>query len=408
VKGTIERYLQLFFRLQLAQWENYAAGAKHDLAALDGEIYACLRDGELSAGDLTAETLIFWGVRRRGLVDRDPAVSRLRNRLDDWDNYLGGLLPVDPAERRRLLAERMRPDVLQLMQLRDRLAREQGFPSYPELVLQTEGLDPGWVRQTVADYLHRHLDEARELIATNKIQWATWFTDLEQLGNIQLRLEAEAISQQLLEQLGLADALRCISLQVREDGLAGYTGVIRPRSDVRILIRPVTSLSRLITLCHELGHAVCHALNQAKGLAQTWTASYDEAMAVLLEQIGVQLLLPEDMQRQARQIALLENVRCAISFLFELELWRQPHRAEELYLEHYGQLGLELGNPLLWALDSFRSIDPVYIQNYVLGAVLAERTIDRLADLYGNDYRAWGEGLRERYAAGAYSRRDEQ
>ncbi len=43
--------------------------------------------------------------------------------------------------------------------------------------------------------------------------------------------------------------------------------------------------------------------------------------------------------------------------------------------------------------DSFRSIDPVYIHNYVIGATLAQKLIDYLSQLYSNDYEAWGKWL---------------
>jgi len=397
-----QRYLQLFFDLQLAQWQNYAEDAERNLTAIDDAIYTCL----LAVGESTAltgrEAAIWRSIRQRGLVDKQPAVSRLRNRLDDWDNYSPGLPPVGgaPTERRLLLAATMQPDVLELMQLRSSLARQMGYASYPELVLQAEELDLQGTRRLVSAYLEQHLGPARELVRELQINWSSWFTDLSRLGQMPVVAEAEALAAHLLGRLGLADALPRLDWRVNSDGLAGYTGVLEPGRDVRILIRPIRSLEELRTFCHELGHACCHALNVATGLCQTWTASYDEAMAVLLEQIGLRLLLPEAALEQAGQIGLLENVRCAISFLFELDLWEQPEQADTLYRQHYGQLVPDVGNPLLWALDSFRSIDPLYIQNYVLGAVIAEKVMNRLEQVHGRDYRLWGQELRALFVDG--------
>lgn len=42
---------------------------------------------------------------------------------------------------------------------------------------------------------------------------------------------------------------------------------------------------------------------------------------------------------------------------------------------------------------SSRSIDPVYIHNYVIGAILAQKLIDYLSKMYSNDYKAWGKWL---------------
>ncbi len=397
-----QRYLELFFDLQRAQWENYAEGAGHDLTAIDDTVYTCL----LNAGesiDSTGRAAVIWhSIQRRGLVDKHPAVSLLRNRLDDWDNYSLGLPPAGeaPAERRLLLAARMQPDVLRLMQLRNSLAQQMGYVSYPELVMQSEELELQAARQLVSEYLQRHLDRARQLVREQQITWSNWFSDLSRLGQLPFIADAEVLTADLLGRLGLADALSSLSLRVNSGGLAGYTGVLAPGRDLRMLLRPIRSLAELRTFCHELGHACCHALNRATGLCQTWTASYDEAMAVLLEQIGLQMLLPEAALEQARRIALLENVRCAISFLFELELWERPARAETLYDQHYGQLGLDVGNPVVWALDSFRSIDPVYIQNYVLGALIAEKVMHRLEQVHGRDYRHWGQELRALFVDG--------
>ncbi|MHB8108123.1 MAG: hypothetical protein ACYDH4_11960, partial [Candidatus Cryosericum sp.] len=68
-----------------------------------------------------------------------------------------------------------------------------------------------------------------------------------------------------------------------------------------------------------------------------------------------------------RDIQLLEAVRCAISARFELDLWNSPDTAPQLYTKWYGQLVKESFDPALWALDSFRSIDPMSVFSYVIG-----------------------------------------
>lgn len=395
------RYLQLFFRLQLAQWENYAQQGRHDLCQVDADIYSALLAADTPEDCSKREAAVWSSIRRRGLVDKHPAVARLRNRLDDWDNYLSPLpLPELPElERRNILATRMQADVLELLRLRTQLAKQQG-ELYPDLVMQSEDLDLAWVEQSVAAYLEQNLDSARRLIAAHKISWDSWFSDLARLGALPLATDTQKLVTELLGELGLDDALPLIALQIKANGLAGYVGVIQPGEDVRVLTRPAHSLSALLTLCHELGHACCHALNQSDGLYQTWTSSYDEAMAMLFERIGMRISLSESDRERASQLTLLENVRCAISFLFELDIWRQPDRAEELYLAHYGKLGLDLGDPSLWVLDSFRSIDPVYVHNYVLGSILAEQVLTQLRKVHGNDYLLWGQELRTLYADG--------
>lgn len=92
-------------------------------------------------------------------------------------------------------------------------------------------------------------------------------------------------------------------------------------------------------------------------------------------------------------IQLLEYTRCAISSLFEFELWENPENAESLYIKHYSKLGFKINNGSMWAIDSFRSIDPVYIHNYVIGNILAEQLYKYLLNKFSYNYREWGMWL---------------
>jgi len=126
------------------------------------------------------------------------------------------------------------------------------------------------------------------------------------------------------------------------------------------------------------------------------------ATLVLLDQAG---------QEVAREESVQMHTRLAISALFEFALWEHPEEAESLYTQHYRQLGgkvLDGGvcvvggrvfDPSLWAFDTLRSIDPVYIHNYVIGAVVAEKTIEFLKDEYGANFQTWGKWLESNYFA---------
>jgi len=177
----------------------------------------------------------------------------------------------------------------------------------------------------------------------------------------------------------------------------GYAGVLSVPDDIRILVSPIESLGNLLTLFHELGHAVTHSLNREEGLFKTWTAVYDESMAVVIEHIAATILLDKDSYEAAREIFVLESTRYAISFLFELSLWEHPQEAEKLYSQYYSRLGVDISDPSLWVLDTFRSIDPVYIHNLVIGAVVAKKTIELLKDEYGHNFQAWGKWLKKHY-----------
>jgi hypothetical protein len=203
----------------------------------------------------------------------------------------------------------------------------------------------------------------------------------------------------MLECLGFERLQEAIPITVQEQAIEGYAGILSVPHDIRILVRPISSLNRWLTLFHELGHALAHALNAQPGIFKTWTSVHDESMAVVIEHIAASVLLDQANRESARALSILENTRCAISALFEFELWEHPEAAERLYLRHYAQLGLPIASPEVWALDSFRSLDPVYVQNYVIGDLVADKTINLLDREYGRNSRQWGRWLLRNYYA---------
>lgn len=393
-----KEYLKLFFQQACLQWEIYACEAAHDLAPLDRQLYHLIKDNQQPPEFSGRKREIWHKIVTRSLVDRHPDVAHLRNRLDNWDNYLDEAhadLTTDTA--RSLLAQRMRPDVLQLIELRNQLAQRYGFLSYAELALNCEDLESRTVLEAVKDYLYSHLERARTLVQEHRMTWETWFQIIDTIGDIQFEYQPQTLMKELLNQLGLEDLHQHIKLVVRERGLAGYTGCLAVPDDIRILLRENHSLHGVKTLFHELGHAVYHAANREQGLYVTWSYTEDEVMAVVFECIGIEIMLGTEQAKAVESISLLENVRCAISTLFEHDLWHQPSAAETLYLKHYSKLGMPIVDPGIWALDSFRSIDPVYIHSYVLGAQIAERTLSYLREEYGDCYHKWGQWLRQNY-----------
>ena len=189
----------------------------------------------------------------------------------------------------------------------------------------------------------------------------------------------------LLEILGFTEIKNKIRIDYRQDGFSGYATELS-LNDIRIAVEPIESLDSLRTLFHELGHAVLYSLNSEEGLFRILPASLDESMAVVFEYIAPILLLHGDDKEKTYELMTLEYTRCAISALFEFDLWKEPSNAEKLFEEHYSKLGLKIYDPSIWAYDSVRSIDPVYIHNYVIGASIAEKLIEYLNGLYSNDY----------------------
>jgi hypothetical protein len=413
-----QTYTNLIWDLRLLQWSNYFEGGVHDLSLLDSQFFMLAKQflsryaSAFTPTDRQSE--IVRTLLSRDLVDKNPAAAKLRNRLDDWNNYRdddsasASSATSSTTDRRLALARKMRSDVLDLMYIRNGLAKDQGYHSYPDLVLATEELNRERLIKMLHDFLDANLPHAQHLIKKYDIHWESWFSDLNRIAPLAesfpgtsapapspaFPFDPSTAINRFLELLGLTDARSKIKIAFQDHGFAGMTSEVAP-GDIRVMVEPIASLAGFKVLFHELGHALTYCFNQEQDLFRILPASYDEAMAVVIEYFAPRLLLGPTLQKKAAEIDVLEHTRCAISALFELELWESPapKQPEELYLKHYGRLGVQIDHPELWALDSFRSIDPVYIHNYVIGAVLAPRLYDFLLQSFGDDYHSWGRWL---------------
>lgn len=390
-------YMEKYWAIQRLQWDNYFEDGNNDLSKIDAEIYniAVRFRGKITAEDRKSQ--IARGLINRDCADKNPVTSHLRNRIDNLENYNEDI----PEEIRRdrysyklALAGKMRNDVMSLMLSRNKLAQEIGYCSYPELVLAAEELDKSKLICLLNRYLDKNLSKTLELIKKYDITWESWFSDLNRIGKTSIKYSPVELMDKLLEKLGLNGAKNRIKVYLKEEGHNGFAAAISP-VDVRIVVAPIESLNNLKVLFHEIGHAVLYSLNKEGGLYKTFPASFDEAMAVIIETIAPLVLLDEWSQERINDVIVLENTRCAISALYEFDLWENPDMAEELYFKHYSRFGIEIKNPEIWASDTFRSLDAVYIHSYVIGAELAQKTIEYLNTKYTNNYRDWGNWLFE-------------
>lgn len=388
-------YMEKYWNLQLYQWCNYFDQRDYDLSAIDNEIYDIVTRYHSLINPIDRKSKIACLIIERDLVDKNPAVANLRNYIDNQDNYNYDISPevkMNKYDYKLELALRMKTDVLNLIYARSDLAKGLGFRSYPELVLTTEEIDKSKLVALLNKYIDDNLPQVLNLIKKYNIKWESWRSDLKRMGLDVNKYQPIELVNRLLEILGLDDAKNLIQIRYKEHGFSGVASEVLP-GDIRIVVEPINSLSNLKTLFHEVGHAISYHFNKETGLYKILPASQDEAMAVVIEQIAPKLLLDIHEQEIFAEIELLENTRCAISALFEFELWDNPMQAEELYIKHYSKLGFKINHPSIWASDTFRSIDPVYIHNYVIGAELAKHLDEYLLKNYSNNYKEWGKWL---------------
>lgn len=389
------RYLARYWELQKQQWCNYFDESSYDLSKLDNEMYklVCLYSDKIKVSDRKSQIANLF--IRRELVDKNPHVSQLRNRIDCLENYSENIpkeIREDNCKYKLEMARKMKKDVLSLMDMRNSLAIDSKYNSYVDLVLITEEIDKKKLIKLLNDFLDKNLYKAKEIIKKYNITFEDWFSDLDKIGKISDKYNPAILIEKLLEILGFIEVKNKIRIDYRQDGFSGYATELS-LNDIRIAVEPIESLDSLRTLFHELGHGVLYSLNGEEGLFRILPASLDESMAVAFEYIAATLLLHGDDKEKIYDLMTLEYTRCAISALFEFDLWEEPNKAEELYEKYYSKLGLKIDDCNIWAYDSFRSIDPVYIHNYVIGATLAQKLIDYLSQIYSNDYEAWGKWL---------------
>ena len=156
--------MELFWRRQRHQWENYVHGSGHDLCVVDGEIYELVRSARDQRCPSGRRGEVLKAVVTREVVDKHPEVARLRNRLDDWGNYAPGGTGAESQgswKHRLALASRMQ------------LAQELGYPSYID---SFRSIDPVYVHNyVVADRVaERTIEYLEDEYGDQVERWGGW------------------------------------------------------------------------------------------------------------------------------------------------------------------------------------------------------------------------------------------
>ncbi|MBU3130159.1 hypothetical protein [Clostridium tagluense] len=389
-------YMNKYWKIQRAQWCNYFENENYNLSQIDAEIYDTVKLFNKEVQPIDRKSKIASLLMQKDLVDKEPLVSEIRNRIDNLDNYSDNIsedIKADRYQYKLALSYKMKDDVKKLMNTRNALSKQMGFDSYPELVLITDEIDKDNLVHSLNGFLESNLPKAIEIIKKYNIKWETWFSDLSRIGVTKNQYNPIELVNQLLKTFGFDEIKGKIQISFMEKGYAGCASELSP-NDIRIVVEPIKSLNNLRTLFHEMGHAILYSLNKEEGIYKILPPSHDEAMAVVIEYIAPMLLILNKTDREKIfEIMTLEYTRCAISSLYEFDLWQNPEIAEELYIKHYSKLGIEINNPSMWASDTFRSIDPVYVHNYVIGAILAEKIFTYLQSENSCNYKEWDAWL---------------
>ncbi len=388
--GTFEqRYLEIRKQLFVAHWDLYAQGRSARLGGVSAAMYELAN--EVTSRNLPAgrRSDILIRVLTRELVDAHPEVSALVNRITT-----GRGDQSDGEESIAAAALAAESDVVEVMRLRNALARTHGADDYAHFVMTLVGLDLSRVRALVDD-IHRDslLAVRRGSRGTSQIHHDRRRTP----GASETPAEGPVEAGRLLAALGLADLAPRISWHVADHGFP-YDCPVSVPDDIRVLLPKTNTLDQLTGVFHELGHAVMHVANEQSGMLTTWNELWDESMAMTMQRIGTTLRFDAETADALRRVEDRERLRLSTSFLFELDVIADPGRARELFTRWYEPLG-RVERPAEWALDTFRVEDPVHVYTFVVGEIVADAVIHFLLDRFGRDYQHWGPWLRAHFYA---------
>lgn len=386
-----KKLVELLGKQKLYLWDNYALNKNRNLSEVYQAIYNLLKNIVPDNFFQGRKKDFFKRLYYKLIIENDPEIAFLKNKLDNNDNY-NKQLDKNDINYKLKIAKRKREDIFQLMDLRNFKSRNLGFKSYPDFHFYYEELDKKNVIKVVKDYLEDNIDKANDLIKKYELTWENWFKILRNIGNIDNQ-EPSYHFNCLLKKLDLKINSKGIKFKTKKDGISGMTFNILIPEDIRILSKPITSPMTCRVFFHECGHAINYATTNGEGIYNIYTPFHDEAIAIIFENIGIKLCMDEKEQKIAEEVKFLESIRCSISFLFEMELWENHDKAETLYKKFQSLLEMKPNKKEMWALDSFRYIDPVYIQNYVLGEIYANKIVNSLKNRYDDDYNRWGQKI---------------
>ena len=311
------------------------------------------------------------------------------------------------AEASAALADRMR----ELLEVSNALHRQMGYAGTVEGRLEQSGLErkevEAWLdeleRATREPYAEL-LERARTDLGVERVE--AWDLDywLEQAGSYPAQAfpKAEAVSR-------LKDAMRgwgldpdALPVTIEEANLsnAGWNIPIRIPADVRLVLNPTDGFPFYSTLFHEYGHAL-----HESGIAQevgTFRSDrpgqFGEGMAATVERIcgmrawqGRAAGLDEATMARAEQVERWRKIRRLRSLIaknrFHYAAFDDPAADLDALEARLSEdlLGVPGPERPLWADDMFLAQPQIYVQNYLLGEMVAAQVWETLRARFAPD-----------------------
>jgi Zn-dependent M32 family carboxypeptidase len=203
------------------------------------------------------------------------------------------------------------------------------------------------------------------------------------------------ITKKLADNLGYDLERLPVQMQVADLSFAGAAYPILYGKEVKILANRYSGIFFFDRLLHATGHALHYSMMNEPSflLRNNYAEPFDEGLAQVM---ALRLYRPEvetelfGLTREQAQVVaetsrwktLFELRRTMADSLFEFEAYAEPDQdLAALYNRiHAKYLGVDMHAAALWAYNPMYGSDPIYLQSYVVGDMIAHQishTIDR-------------------------------
>lgn len=374
-------YLELYYQLNRCYWNEIVLNSKRECDPLERQLHILAKSLKINSpkNDYKRTHIV-----DRALVDYHPDIVAMSNFLSRKENYLTD---------QEIDIEKMSTDYLLLMALRDRLAVKQNYSSYVSMVLKLEGLKFKHLHGCLNKWLDQQIETSKALISKYSLSLDHWYSGLRQIN-----CDCELNHIKLIDKLTslFPESRDNLTIHRNPSDRTGYAVEVS-EGEVWINVQRVDTLFDMSVFFHQMGHGLAHALDQSEGLNRIYTNFYEELTGILVERF-MEKLLSEEAQVCLKDIRKLQYTRFGIEALFELELWFSDTSPEDLFRANYQKLLSNLEQMSVHMMNSLHITEPLYMYNYVLADIVAEKIIDdgpdsleELAAYLTNDVFAGGD-----------------
>jgi oligoendopeptidase F len=316
----------------------------------------------------------------------------------------------------------------QAFQLRNELALQSTDELFSTFMLRRKGVETQklfeWfenIRSKTEPEYHTLLERMRDDPKVDQVEpwdlefyFSTLTHDFEHSHFVQDQGWMQA--SQLAAGLGYRLETLPVEMQLADLSFAGAAYPILYGKDVRILANRYSGIFFFDRLFHATGHALHYSMMDEPSflLRANYAEPLDEGLAQVIASMLYRAEVDTELfgltAEQARLLAETHRLRelydlrnTMADSLFEFEAYADPDQdLGGLYNRiHSKYLGVDMHGVAVWAFNPMYGSDPIYLQSYVVGEMVARQILDRLDQRFGG---CWNRRAGRFLRANFYSR----